>query len=386
MPDSINNSPRVPNGSGTDLPFVGAGDAVRPAMFNRLAEGIDRSTIQPGKGLRVTKTSSSTIVSSPDIFEKAHPFKAFRLATNGTAYLTIKIGNFFGGTAGVVNEWRANNTVVDGGDVAYTTSGYKEGYHGQGAEIMFDVADANYISSKHYLNNKPLLMPLLEGLYYIELAAWSGRQLVAGNDVTMNAKISEWNTYSTAMKGVIRPIIKYATKEQMEDVLPRMGVIPICNVDKYGRLFQVLASDIFYRGERVRPGTVNTFTKEGTRQFVAYPFTVNRVVPKVGDKYLDQNPPPSITITGEGYVAVKCTYVNDKFFPRTAELVFVPGATMAGKEDTETESYFPIAKINVTGTGTNASYSVVQLSSSNLIVNRLKAGGNYASWWWDEIG
>jgi len=141
MSDSINNSPRIPNGNGTPLPSVGAGDPIRPAMFNRLSEGIDRSSLQPGRGLRVTKTSSSTIVSAPQVFEKAHPFKAFRLATNGTAYLTIKVGNFFGGTAGVLNDWRANNTIVGAGDVDYDLTDKKEGYHGQGSEIMFDVAD-----------------------------------------------------------------------------------------------------------------------------------------------------------------------------------------------------------------------------------------------------
>jgi hypothetical protein len=107
----------------------------------------------------------------------------------------------------------------------------------------------------------------------------------------------------------------------------------------------------------------------------------------MNSKYLDSSPPPDgPAITGEGYIAVKCTYVEATFFPRTAEVVFVAGANMDAYADTETTSYFPLAKINVTGSGATASYSVIQLSSSNLVVNRLKSGDNSAVWWWDELG
>jgi len=59
--------------------------------------------------------------------------------------------------------------------------------------------------------------------------------------------------------------------------------------------------------------------------------------------------PTDIAVSGEGYVAIKARYVNEKFFPRTAEVIFIAGSNLDGWEDTEEESYFPIAKINVTG-------------------------------------
>jgi hypothetical protein len=81
---------------------------------------------------------------------------------------------------------------------------------------------------------------------------------------------------------------------------------------------------------------------------------------------------------------VKCLYEADTFFPRKAEVIFASGDNLDNWGDTTTESYFPLAKINVTGSGSNKVYTVTQLSKKNLVVNRLKAGSNQASWWWDE--
>lgn len=385
MADSINNSPRVPNGSGTDLPNVGAGDPIRPTLFNRLAEGIDRAFVQPGRGVRVTKTSSSTIISAPTIYDTGHPFKCLKLPDTGVGVFTIRLGCVIG-SGGLVNSWRNNETVLGGGSIAYDPA-TKEGYHGQGSEIMFDIEGSNYLSSKHLIPRVPLAIPMLEGLYYLQLGAWGGRQMTPVGDEAIDNKITEWNTYSTNMKGVFRPIIGYADKTKMEAKLQQQGVIPICTIDKYKRIFQGIASDIFFPNSRLRPFTVDLYEKDGAKYFSIWAGTVNRIVPKMNSEYLDASPPPdSLPITGEGYVAIKCTYVEATFFPRTAEVIFIAGANLDGWEDTETESYFPVAKINVTGSGAGAVYSVIQLSSSNLVVNRLKSGDNSAVWWWDELG
>jgi len=385
MSDSINNSPRVPNGSGTSLPNVGAGDPIRPTIFNRLAEGIDRAFVQPGRGVRVTKTSSSTIISAPPTYDKGHPFKCLKLPDTGVGVFTIRLGCVVG-SGGLVNSWRDNETVLGGGSVQYTPA-TKEGFHAQGAEIMFDITDANYLSAKHLIPGVPLAIPIKEGLYYLQIGAWGGRQMTNTGDLIIDAKITEWNTYSTNMKGVFRPIIRYANKTQMEEKLQQQGVIPICTIDKYERIFQGVASDIYFPNTRIRPFTVDLYEKDGQKKFSVRAATVNRVVPKMNSKYLDASPPPDgPAITGEGYIAVKCTYVEATFFPRTAEVVFLAGANMDAYADTETTSYFPLAKINVTGSGATASYSVIQLSSSNLVVNRLKSGDNSAVWWWDELG
>jgi hypothetical protein len=113
------------------------------------------------------------------------------------------------------------------------------------------------------------------------------------------------------------------------------------------------------------------------------PGTVNRYIPKIGSDYIDKVPAPTITVTDNGYVLVKVTYEPNKYFPRTAEVVFEAVATPP--VDTETESYWPLAKVNKTTVGSTTSYALQYFSNGNLIVNRLKSGQGAATWWWDVI-
>jgi hypothetical protein len=114
------------------------------------------------------------------------------------------------------------------------------------------------------------------------------------------------------------------------------------------------------------------------------PGTVNRYIPKIGSTYIDASTPPTITAEGPGFICVKCTYEVNKFFPRTATIVFEPGATPP--VDTGTESYYPLAKVNETTVDGVSVLSMVRLvDPANLVVNRLKAGDNVATWWWDVI-
>lgn len=106
------------------------------------------------------------------------------------------------------------------------------------------------------------------------------------------------------------------------------------------------------------------------------PGTVNRYIPTMGGVYLDADTRPTITIEGPGYVCVKATYEANKYFPRTATIIYHSGSTTP--VDTNTEGYYPLARVNeVSGVR-----SMVVLSSGNRVVNRLKAGANMATWWW----
>jgi len=116
------------------------------------------------------------------------------------------------------------------------------------------------------------------------------------------------------------------------------------------------------------------------------PGTVNRYIPKIGTNYIDQSPPPTITVTDNGYILVKVTYEANKYFPRTAEIVFL--AVTTPPVDTETESHYPLAKVVKTTTVGVSTYSLTGVgfySNGNLIVNRLKSGQGMATWWWDVI-
>ena len=113
------------------------------------------------------------------------------------------------------------------------------------------------------------------------------------------------------------------------------------------------------------------------------PGTVNRYIPKIGANYIDETPRPTLTVTDTGYVLVKCTYEVNKFFPRTAEIVFL--AVPTPPADTDTESFYPLGKVTKTVVDSVATYSLQNFEVGNLAVNRLKAGANIATWWWTRV-
>lgn len=134
--------------------------------------------------------------------------------------------------------------------------------------------------------------------------------------------------------------------------------------------------DLSGRDDPLTPGISGT-------KVTVIPGTVNRYIPKIGEDYIDKVPPPELTITAAGYIMVKCTHVPDKFFPRTAVIVFQ--AVETPPADTETESFYVLAKVNeVPGTSPTA-YALQMYSTGNLSVNRLKAGQSTATWWWTRV-
>jgi hypothetical protein len=114
------------------------------------------------------------------------------------------------------------------------------------------------------------------------------------------------------------------------------------------------------------------------------PGTVNRYIPMIGTNHIDAIPAPTISVEGPGYVCVKATYEANKFFPRTATIVYHNGSTPP--EDTNTESFYPLARVELV-TAVTPSVLVMNLlvEPANLSVNRLKAGANNATWWWTRL-
>lgn len=114
------------------------------------------------------------------------------------------------------------------------------------------------------------------------------------------------------------------------------------------------------------------------------PGTVNRYIPMIGTNYIDSLPTPTLSVEGPGYVCVKATYEANKFFPRTATIVYHYGSTPPA--DTNTESFYPLARVELVTTVT-PSVLVMNLlvEPANLSVNRLKAGANNATWWWTRL-
>jgi hypothetical protein len=113
------------------------------------------------------------------------------------------------------------------------------------------------------------------------------------------------------------------------------------------------------------------------------PGTVNRVVPLIGGTAIDADIPPEITVSGEGYIAIQLEYVPATFFPRSAEIIFYPGAVTPA--DSVNYGYYPLAKINSVTVGPVTTYSLILLSYGNFVCNRLQSGANPAAWYWSTI-
>ena len=121
--------------------------------------------------------------------------------------------------------------------------------------------------------------------------------------------------------------------------------------------------------------------------------TVNRTIPKINNKYLDQldndKMPPKIPVNGIGYIVLEATYEDGKPFPSQTEVKFV--ASLPTTENATTSQY-PLASVGFypkrynaqTNTEEPAEVLVSQIhSEGNLSVGRVKVGQNRVYWqWW----
>lgn len=132
-----------------------------------------------------------------------------------------------------------------------------------------------------------------------------------------------------------------------------------------------------------RPSVLPLWPKLKGNKLSVVPGTVNRIVPNIGGTFIDAIPAPEITVSGEGYVCIKLSYVAATFFPRTAEIIFYSGSVTPA--DTESLGYYPLAKVNSVTTGGVTTYSMIIFSYGNFVCNRLKSGANPAAWYWGTI-
>ena len=118
------------------------------------------------------------------------------------------------------------------------------------------------------------------------------------------------------------------------------------------------------------------------------PGLVNQTIPKIGQYYIDQTLTDGNSVMLEitkpsSYILVKATHVAGTFFPNNVEIII--NETIP--DNTNLIGYYPLAKLTQntykSGSKTFVSTTSVQLSYGNLVVNRLKAGTNSATWWWD---
>lgn len=117
--------------------------------------------------------------------------------------------------------------------------------------------------------------------------------------------------------------------------------------------------------------------------------TVNRTIPKMGSRYLDQldtdKLPPKVAVNATGYIVIEVTYDPEKPFPSQSEIKFV-----AQLETTtnSTTSQYPLASVAYFPANSAlkipAEVLVSQIHAErNLSVSRVKVGQNKIFWqWW----
>jgi hypothetical protein len=121
--------------------------------------------------------------------------------------------------------------------------------------------------------------------------------------------------------------------------------------------------------------------------------TVNRTIPKINGKYLDQldndKLTPKVSVTAIGYIVIECRYEANKPFPSQSEIKFV--TELPTQENGETSQYplasvgfFPAKTNPATNTKDPAEVLVTQMhSQGNLSVARVKVGQSRFYWqWW----
>lgn len=376
------------------LPNVSAQDPVSAAYLNKISEAIMK--VAPS-GPGFTTTPTGTVFKEKIKFGRHYyPWMVTRKAD----HLFIEPGNFFinaplaGGVNQVTNgtklgggrnAWLFNSAI--GSNAPYANTAPKGFYMG-GAEIWFEDEFMNVLSNKQmFIGMDTLWTKARAGLYYIEYAAWGGRQMKSPYENTggqpalagFNASISSWNAYSMSMKGRVVPQFRFAPEKESDAksmLNIKQFVYPICTIDEYGNVFQGVRGDIFYTATPMKPFEVTLMKEDSGWKAVVYPGLVNQIVPKIGSKYLDELPVPTLSIAGAGRIYLKATHEAKKFFPRNIEVVY--NASQTVPEDTETAGYYQIASIAPIG----QSFAVTQLSTGNKLVNRFKMGASGAYWSW----
>lgn len=131
-------------------------------------------------------------------------------------------------------------------------------------------------------------------------------------------------------------------------------------------------------GKKLRFFVVTVYRKNGLNYANCSVGMVNRTIPKLDGTYLDKSgEPPAIAIGNHGYIGVLVTYQAGKVFPNEATIEY---RTTLATNDNAITSFFPLASIDIVDDVAN----IIQLSDTNLVVNRMKVGTEVYYWSWSN--
>ena len=397
-----------------DIPKVSEGQEMSSSDINKLGDAIAKSGVAGSlNGINSASFGDgfSMSISNPRT-NIIYPWKAFRDALGirinlGCVFVDIPVA---GGLAvnesikslsGGKNTWipKSQSRVIQG----YPDLEQKISYYPMGAEVWVDIKTANVLNTRQLLDPmNPYITfkgvgddnKFKAGVYYIQMTAWSGRQLESipypnTQNATLahaNSDFTNWNNYSKAMKGRTVPVLKYAPEYEVAVDNPDGYVrcydlhlsgmyYPLFTMDYEGNIYQSIKSDIYMLGYTLKPFEVSLV---GNKAYVTAG-TVNGIVPKMDSKYLDSSPKPSLTVSGtNGLFLLKAKKQTGKFFPQDVEVIFNSGLTIP--DDTVNEGYLQIAKVENVDNG----FVVTQTSTGNKLLNRTQMGASSAWWAWSS--
>lgn len=118
--------------------------------------------------------------------------------------------------------------------------------------------------------------------------------------------------------------------------------------------------------------------------------TVNRVIPKINTKYLDEYEdgiPPKLTISGNtGYVILEVEYDANKPFPSEANIKWVSDRPSTASETTKSTFILATTLYSPKTNEKAATITTTQVhKKGNLIVNRFKIGSSNYYWYWYTV-
>ena len=396
-----------------DIPRVSEGQEMSSSDINKLGDAIARQGVAGSlsgvNGASFGDGFSLSISNSRNSF--VHPWRAIRDGLE----IKIELGSVFvdipvaGGLAinesikslsGGKNTWipKSQARVIQG----YPDLEQKISYYPMGAEVWVDIKSSNVLNSRQLLDPMRTYISFMgygddnkfkAGVYYIQMTAWSGRQLEsipypeATNETLAhaNSDFVNWNNYSKSYKGRTVPVLKYAPEYAVAVDNPdgyvncydlhKSGMYyPLFTLDYNGNIYQSIKSDIYMLGYTLKPFEVSL---AGNKAYVTAG-TVNGVVPKIDGKYLDSSPRPEITVSGNGLFLLKATKQTGTFFPKEVSVVFNSGFTVP--PDTVNDGYLQIAKVE----SVNGGLVVSQTSTGNKLLNRTQMGESNSWWAWSS--
>ena len=398
--------------NGGEIPKASEGQEISSSDINNLANAVQRAGLaQSLSGVRSANFGDGNTFSISNKNAYSHPWKAFRdglqIRINlGCVFVDIpnaggyKISTDPARIASGKNAWipKSQAGVIPNG---YPTLSEPISYFPMGAELWVDIPNANILSTRQLVDPRDKYIRFLAvdstnkfkaGVYYIQMTAWSGRQLTGNpypnTDIPAlaqaNADVQLWNNYSSAMKGKILPVLKFASYDEVPNPNPDNIIncydikdmyYPLFSLDYRGFVYQSIKSDIYMNGYTLKPFEVSVI---GNNFYVAAG-TVNGVVPTINLDPIDSIPKPYITRSGgSGRIYLKAQKQTGTFFPTSVSIVFENGDTPPA--DTVTFGYLQIASVQKV----NNNFVVTQISTGNKLLNRTQMGSSNAWWAWSS--